>query len=56
MRRMATRTVQISVKMSQEDYALLVKAADKLWHKAVLSKSGILLGLAKIAAENAVKK
>jgi hypothetical protein len=49
------RTVQVNVKMSGEDFALLKEAAQKLWPDAVISNSGILLGLAKIAAKEAVR-
>jgi len=45
------RTVQVNVKMSGEDFALLKEAAQKLWPDAVISNSGILLGLAKMAAK-----
>jgi len=48
------RTVQINVKMSAEDFALLKKAAENLWPDAIISNSGILLGLAKIAATRAL--
>ncbi len=44
------RTVQVNVKMSTADFALLKRAAEKLWPDAVISNSGILLGLAKIEA------
>jgi len=44
------RTVQVNVKMSGEDFSLLQKAARKLWPDAIISNSGVLLGLAKIAA------
>jgi len=50
------RTIQVNVKMSEEDYQLLCEAADKLWPGAVLSNSGILLGLARIAAKNVLAK
>lgn len=46
------RTTQVNVKMSTEDFALLQRAAEKLWPGAVISNSGILLGLAKMAASN----
>jgi hypothetical protein len=49
------RTVQVNVKMSGEDFALLQKAAQKLWPDAIISNSGVLLGLAKIAASRIVK-
>ena len=45
------RTVQVNVKMRPEDFALLKKAADKRWPEAVMTNSGIVLGLAKIAAK-----
>jgi hypothetical protein len=45
------RTVQVNVKMSGEDFALLQRAAQKLWPDAVISNSGVLLGLAKITAK-----
>ena len=45
------RTVQVNVKMSGEDFALLKEAAQKLWPDAVISNSGILLGLAKLTAK-----
>ena len=44
------RTVQVNVKMTQEDFDLLKKAAEKRWPDAVMTNSGIVLGLAKIAA------
>lgn len=50
------RTVQVNVKMSGEDYDLLHKAAASLWPQAIISNSGILLGLAKIAATNALAR
>jgi uncharacterized protein (DUF1778 family) len=50
------RTVQINVKMSEEDYRLLSQAAEKLWPDAVLSNSGILLGLARMAAKNVLSR
>ncbi len=44
------RSVQVNVRLSEEDFTLIKKAAGKLWPSAVLSNSGILLGLAKLAA------
>lgn len=44
------RTVQVNVKMSEEDFTLLKKAAAGHWPGAVLTNSGIVLGLAKIGA------
>lgn len=44
------RTVQVNVKMTEEDFALLRKAAEKKWPDAVITNSGIVLALAKIEA------
>jgi hypothetical protein len=46
------RTTQVNVKMSEEDFALLRKAADKHWPDAVMTNSGIVLALARIAARD----
>ncbi len=48
------RTIQVNVKMSPEDFQLLKKAAEKKWPEAVMTNSGIVLGLAKIAAKLAL--
>lgn len=50
------RTVQVNVKMTQEDFGLLQKAAEKRWPDAVMTNSGILLALAKIAARDSLAK
>jgi len=50
------RTVQINVKLSPDDFNLLKKAAAKKWPGAVLSNSGIVLGLAKISAREVLQK
>jgi len=50
------RTVQVNVKMSAKDFALLREAADKLWPGAVVTNSGIILGLAKMAATQVADK
>jgi hypothetical protein len=52
MKRVTKRSVQISVKMTNEDLALFKNAADHLWLKAPLSQSSIVLGLARIGAES----
>lgn len=44
------RTVQVNVKMTQEDFDLLKKAGDKRWPDAVMTNSGVVLALARIAA------
>jgi hypothetical protein len=48
------RSLSVSIKMSEEDLALFMKAAGQIWPKAVLSRSGIILGLARIGAESVV--
>ena len=50
------RTVQVNVKMSAEDFATLRKAANTLWPDAILSNSAILLGLARLAAKDILKR
>jgi hypothetical protein len=50
------RTVQVNVKMSGEDFESLKRAADTLWPGAILSNSGIILGLAKITAKDVFQK
>ena len=50
------RTVQVNVKMSAEDFTTLQKAANALWPDAILSNSGIILGLARLAAKEILKK
>jgi hypothetical protein len=48
------RTVQVNVKMSEEDFSLLQKAAQKHWPDAVMTNSGIVLGLARMSAKDIV--
>jgi len=48
------RSVQVNVRLSEQDFELVKKAAAKLWPNAVLSNSGILLGLARLAAKGAM--
>jgi uncharacterized protein (DUF1778 family) len=52
---MGKRTTSVTVKMSAEDYELLEKAADAIWPEAVLSRSSIVLGLARMGAKAALK-
>jgi hypothetical protein len=52
MNKFSKRTVQVNVKMSEQDFDLLQKAADLRWPGAIISNSGILLGLAKIVAKD----
>lgn len=53
---MGKRTTSVTVKMSEEDYELLNKAADSIWPGALLTRSSVVLGLAKIGAETVLKK
>jgi hypothetical protein len=48
------RTVQVNVKMTPEDSELFKRAAEKRWPDAVLTNSGIILALARIAARDTV--
>ena len=50
------RIVQINVKMSEEDFALLKRAASAYWPDAVLTNSSIVLGLARIGAKTVLSK
>jgi hypothetical protein len=50
------RVVQVNVKMTQEDFDKLRKAAEKRWPDAVMTNSGMVLGLAKIAARDILVK
>jgi len=49
------RTVQVNVRLSEDDFELIRKAAAKLWPDAVLSNSGIVLGLARLAAKQTLE-
>jgi hypothetical protein len=49
-------SVQVNVRLSEQDFELIKRAAAKLWPNAVLSNSGILLGLARLAAKGAVSE
>ncbi len=55
MERDGKRTIQMNVRLSTEDFELIQKAAHALWPDAVLTSSGILLGLARIAARDVLK-
>lgn len=49
------RTIQVNVKMTEDDFALLRKAAEKRWPGAVMTNSGIVLALARIAAREVLR-
>ena len=42
--------------MTEEDFALLRKAAEKRWPDAVMTNSGIVLALARIAARETLAR
>lgn len=50
------RTVQVNVKMTEEDFKLLRTASEKKWPDAVMTNSGIVLALARIAAKEILGK
>ena len=49
------RTIQVNVKMTEDDFALLQDAARIKWPDAMLTNSGLVLSLAKIAARDIAK-
>jgi hypothetical protein len=49
------RTVPVNGKMTQEDFELLKRAAEKRWPEAAITNSGIV-ALAKIAARQMLSK
>jgi len=51
---MGKRTTSVTVKMSEEDLKQLLKAAETIWPKAILTRSSVVLGLARIGAEHAL--
>jgi hypothetical protein len=55
MEQTGKRTVQVNVRLSAEDFNLIQRAKNALWPDAVVTNSGILLGLAKIAARDVLK-
>jgi hypothetical protein len=50
------RTTQVNVKMSEDDFVLLRKAAEKRWPDAIMTNSAILLALARISARQILGK
>jgi hypothetical protein len=52
---MSKRDVSITVKMSVEDQELFNKAAATAWPGAPVTKSSIILGLARMGAEAVLK-
>lgn len=52
MKRVAIRTISITVKLSPEDWQLLQNAAEVRWCEAPITKASLVAGLAKIAAKD----
>ncbi|MGB6788951.1 MAG: hypothetical protein WBE20_12530 [Candidatus Acidiferrales bacterium] len=50
------RTVQVNVKMTEQDFKLLKRASEKRWPDAVMTNSGVVLALARIAARETLRK
>jgi hypothetical protein len=48
------KTIQVNVKMSEQDHELMQRAAARLWPDAILSRAAIVLGLAKLRARQTV--
>ena len=46
----------MGVKMTPEDWQLLARAAERIWPGAMLSRSSILVSLAKIGAERTLPR
>ena len=50
------RTVSVSIKMKPSDLKEFLRAAEYVWPGAVLTQSGIILGLARIGRESVLAK
>jgi hypothetical protein len=50
------RTKAITIRLTPGDMETLKKAGEALWPGAVLTQSGIVLGLARMMAESVLKK
>jgi hypothetical protein len=55
MKRMPKRDVAISVKVTQDDLKTFQKAGDQLWPGAPLTRSSLVLGLARLGAESILR-
>jgi len=51
---MTKRSVQVTVKLAPEDWELCQLAAEHIWPGAPLSRSSILLALARLGAKGAL--
>jgi hypothetical protein len=54
MQRVTKRTVSVNVKLSPEDWQMLVDASNAIWPEAPISRAGIVAGLAKLGAKGAL--
>jgi len=53
---MGKRTTSVTVKMTDEDLKYLLRAAETIWPRAILTRSSVVLGLAKIGADHALTR
>lgn len=52
----AKRPLQVNVRLSQADLDLLHRAAERLWPRMPITKSTLLLSLARLKAEEVMAK
>ena len=50
------RTVSVTVRMSEEDEARFQQVAQRLWPNAVMSRSAVILSLARMCADTHLKR
>jgi hypothetical protein len=55
IRTVPKRTVPITVRVTEEDQQLFHQIAARIWPGAILSESGILLGLARLGCKAATE-
>jgi uncharacterized protein (DUF1778 family) len=48
------KTIQINVRMNEQDHEMILRAAARLWPHAILTKSAIMLSLARMRAQQAL--
>lgn len=53
---MPKRTVGVLIKISEEDLALFQKAVSQVWPEAILTRTAVILGLARIGAKSVLAK
>jgi hypothetical protein len=52
---MPKRDTSVTVKMTEDDFKLFNKAAETIWPGAPVTKSSVILGLARMGAEAVLK-